>query len=105
MSFCNRCGKCCEKVGRNFWRFSNHPLVKAMQKRVPPDNNECEPCDMLRYPGILGGRKAVCLLELYFGKAAKPDACRKYFCDQQEDFLTPAIKKLEKEGVPESRTV
>jgi len=68
---CKRCGKCCQQG--TIWVHSEHLLVRALLKAVN-DFRDSGPCDMLAFEG----GKAVCLLQKYLGKAAKPEACQDY---------------------------
>jgi Fe-S-cluster containining protein len=88
MKECQRCGKCCEHVGRNFWVHTEHPLVEAMIKRLKYDTDIDEPCDML----VQEDGKAVCLLQKYLGLEGKPDVCRDYpetgdKCKREQELL------------------
>lgn len=77
---CRRCGKCCENVG-TLWLQSKHPIIQRIYSAMHPlgcrDN---QPCDMLYFTKK---GKAICLLEKYLGKKAKPEICQKYPFDDE----------------------
>ena len=79
---CQRCGDCCRQIGRNFWRFAYNGdkfpnrILKSLALKTPPDySDNHDPCFMLEFDE---GGLAVCLIEKYFGRDAKPKACREY---------------------------
>ena len=84
-SGCKRCGDCCVKIGRNFWRLGYlqpsglefpNKILKLLSLRTPPLSIDDEkPCDMLEFDA---DGKAVCLIEKHFGRDAKPEVCREY---------------------------
>ena len=74
---CHRCGDCCKHQRLRFTESplcETEPLLEAMKKYVHkyPDG----PCLML---GFEKG-KAICILEKLYGKDAKPEECKKYWC-------------------------
>ncbi len=72
---CTRCGLCCMDVGPNFWRSSEHPLIKWICDKTTPDScSDHGPCDAL----IRHGDTSTCLLQKHLKYKAKPLACRDY---------------------------
>lgn len=71
---CRRCGKCCEDMG-TVWLNSDHPQIVKVFAVYPSelmsDNGRCA---ML----TTENGKAARLLELIWGKSAKPEVCRQY---------------------------
>ena len=79
---CQRCGDCCREIGRNFWRFAyngekfpNRILKSLALKTMPDYSDNHDPCFMLEFDA---DGLAVCLIEKYFGRDAKPKVCREY---------------------------
>ena len=73
---CVRCGQCCISVGRTFWAngdFEDYPDLERLAKNTE-SKDEGLPCGMLQMTDGV----AACRIELQFGKAAKPKACREY---------------------------
>lgn len=83
---CNRCGKCCNSVGRTFWKagcllFIDTPIrqfgdCKELNDRANNGDHEDGklPCEMLAYEE----GKAVCLIEKNYGRRYKPTACEEF---------------------------
>jgi len=72
------------ELGKSFWLHSDHELIEAFGRRMPPDfYNDDGPCDMLV---IEGSGRAVCLIQKWLGWAAKPTACRDYPFDGEDCF-------------------
>ena len=73
---CKRCGMCCQDVGRTFWKVGDYrqwPQLEAIARNGDHEDNG-EPCEMLRF---VDGQ-AVCQIEEYYGREAKPRVCRMY---------------------------
>ena len=81
---CRRCGKCCKDLSNSFWTNSEHPMIKAINKKLPDvyykDHGSC---DLLV---IEASGRAVCLLQKWLGHAAKPKSCRDYPFDGKPCF-------------------
>jgi len=87
---CKRCWNCCNGVGENFWRWAydhnQYPneILKLLADRTPVDRlDHVGPCDMLVYTKSEYGDTAVCLIEKYFGRDAKPEVCRDHQGDDR----------------------
>ena len=81
---CNRCGRCCEDLGRSFWTHSEHPLIEAAALRLPDDfYTDIGPCDMLV---IHESGRTTCLIQQWLGFTAKPKSCQKYPFDGEKCF-------------------
>lgn len=77
MTECKRCGKCCRHHRTLFLEasISNNPLFEAMKKYLKREPYaEDANCLALGWDGD----KAICLIELVFGKDAKPQICKEY---------------------------
>ena len=76
MPECQRCGLCCQTVGRTFWKggnFDDYPGLQAVANNGDYEDGGL-PCEMLRF---IDG-KAVCLIELNYSYDVKPKGCRGY---------------------------
>lgn len=71
---CHRCGKCCENMG-TIWLQSPRPEIQKVFAVYPVDlMSDGGRCAML----TTGHEQCSCLLELIWGKLAKPEVCRQY---------------------------
>ncbi len=88
---CKRCGACCMQIG-TMWSQSEHPLIKPLARLVIAHgvcSDGPEPCDML----LIKDGQAVCLIEKYFGWAAKPKICLQYPEDGENCHRMNAFEK------------
>ncbi|MBU8870663.1 MAG: hypothetical protein KOO60_07355 [Gemmatimonadales bacterium] len=76
---CQRCGECCMGRG-NLWTQANLPAL-FNSDAVRQQRREFGDCDML---GVDKEGEYTCLLEVIFGKAAKPEVCRDYPFDGEQ---------------------
>jgi hypothetical protein len=68
---CTCCGACCQT--RHMWLLSSDPMIRAIAGSMTPSPQEGS-CDM--YDGD-------CMLEKYLGREAKPEICRNYLCEKE----------------------
>lgn len=91
---CQRCGKCCNSVGRTFWKAGcllfideNRQFGDCQELNDLANNGDHEdnglPCGMLAFED---GR-AVCLIEKNYGKQYKPTVCEKYPEEGEKCFI------------------
>ena len=84
---CGRCGDCCIEVGRTFWKgglidehiWDDCPELKAWANDDDYGDDGFLDCEMLDYDD---DARAVCLIELVYGVAAKPVVCREHECGE-----------------------
>ena len=72
---CKRCGKCCHRG--DFWYLSEHPLIKRLHLEARPqlDDGRC----------ALLNTDNECMIEKYLGRDAKPDVCKEYDCEAENE--------------------
>lgn len=81
---CQRCGRCCFRVGRTFWKNGDYKDIPDLDERANNGDHEDGglPCEMLRYEND----KATCLIQKKYGIEAKPPVCRTYPKDGEPCF-------------------
>jgi len=86
---CKRCGLCCVSVGSTFWAhgdFEQWPELKRQAETVELSGDDAMPCQML---WITNGM-AWCMIELRYGREAKPQVCREHpdgeKCQHEKQF-------------------
>lgn len=82
---CRRCGNCCKDVGRTFWKaglalsnFRRFPFLQELAGNGYHEDGGL-PCEMFQMQNGV----AVCLVEKYFGRAAKPKVCKDHKGDDR----------------------
>lgn len=86
MSECNRCGKCCWEVGRTFWKNGGGDGqwdgIAELENAANDGDHEDGglACEMLDFDGGV----AVCMVELAYGKEAKPEVCVDHQCGEDD---------------------
>lgn len=73
---CLRCGHCCMAVGTTFWRngdFTRWPELQRLADTTD-SQDDARPCQFL----YISCGVASCMIEVEYGRKAKPDVCREY---------------------------
>jgi hypothetical protein len=97
MSKCQQCGRCCNEVGRTFWKGGDFRTITKLRRRARDGDyadDAAVPCEMLKMKGEL----AICTIHRDYGYSAKPPACRNYpeageLCFRQQAEQAPAAPK------------